>query len=827
MNIQDSSSSAQESLRVAPASPTIDLQGLSEAEAQTRRAQGLGNNVRVKTGRSYLDILRQNVFTFMNLVLFSIGLALVLLGRPGDAIVSVGVVFLNVIVGVIQESRSKHKLDHITLLTRPTVTVVREGHRRSVDPSEIVVGDVLLANPGDQIVVDGQVISDSRVDVDESLLTGESDLIIKRLGDRVYSGSFCVMGSAFYQAEKVGPDSTANQLTASARAFRQMQTPLQKEINLVIRVLLMLVSYFWGLLILDALLEQVSFRETVRKAAVVAGLVPNGLFFLITVTYAMGAVRMVKTGALVQQMNAVESLSNVDVLCLDKTGTLTANRILLNAIYPIGTTDRELGRLLGIFVATASVRNRTSEAIAAAFREAASVAKEDVPFSSARKWSAISLDDPQGTYVLGAPEMLRVASALSPEQEMQIQDLAECGLRVLLFSYWPEIVPLYGTDERPQLPAQLIPLGLISFSDELRPQAKETLLGFDKAGVKLKIISGDNPRTVAALARQAGLAPDLRVISGGDLAAMNPIEFAQAAKEGMIFGRITPQQKSDLVKALRQQNYYVAMIGDGVNDVISLKSANLGIAMQSGSAAARGVADMVLMHDSFAALLPAVQEGQKIVNGMQDILKLFLTRILYVAILLNSVGVVGVAFPFEVKSNSLLLILTVGIPPIAMAAWARPGKSTKGLVRSVIHFVLPAAITLFLLTIGVYLGYLTRTNDQLVAQSAVTTTAILCGLLLIVFVEPPTTWLTGGDSLSRDWRPTVLAGVMLAVYAFILSIDEIRDFFEVLLLPASDYFLITGLVVLWGVILRWVWRQRLFDRFLDVDLQAIPPNYPD
>jgi cation-transporting ATPase E len=387
----------------------ICIQGLSESEVVARRARGQGNDVRLQTSRSYVEILRHNAFTFINSVLFTIGIVLILMDRLGDAVVTAGLVLMNVVVGVVQEGRAKRTLDQIALLTRPKATVIREGQERTVDPGEIVLGDVLVVRPGDQIVVDGQVIGDGRIDVDESLLTGESDLIPKRAGDTVYSGSFCVTGGASYEAQKVGAECFANQLTAGARAFRQVKTPLQKNVDFVIRILVFLAGQLGILLALSFAIKGLSVVESVQVAAVIASLVPQGLFAMITIAYAMGAVRIAGKGALIQQANAVESLSNVSVLCLDKTGTLTANRIRLHALRPLGVSEAELRRILGDYVASASSRNRTAGAIAEACGGQERHVREEVPFSSGRKWSALAFDDGalRGVYVLGAPEILR------------------------------------------------------------------------------------------------------------------------------------------------------------------------------------------------------------------------------------------------------------------------------------------------------------------------------------------------------------------------------------------------------------------------------------
>ncbi len=822
------------------------LRGLSQEEAAARRAQGLGNTMPVKSSRSYAQIVRENVFNPINDLLYVLGIALVALGRVSDALVSVGVVLLNVAVSVIQEVRAKRVLDQIALLTRPRTTVIRTGQEQSVDPGDIVKGDVLLVRPGDQIVVDGPVLSTERVDVDESLLTGESDLIEKRPGDQLYSGSFCVNGSAFYQAEKVGAQSVAYGLAAGARAFRRVYTPLQREINLVIRVILLVAVFLEFLMVLSALTNTITFVEFVQRSVVIVGIVPIGLILAIAVAYTLGAVRIVRKGALVQQANAIESLSNVDMLCMDKTGTLTTNDLELIAVYPLqGKDEAELRRLLGDFVASGSVGNVTSKAIEASCPGQQRRVKEEIPFSSAHKWSGLAIDDEamRGSYILGAVEMLQPAlSAEEIEQlQPQVEEESEKGLRVLLFAYSPELVALRDDDDRPKLPDGLVALGLVILRDQLRPEARKTLQQFTEAGIHFKVISGDSSQTVAALAKQVGLSDSAGVISGLELAKMGPAEFAQVAEETTIFGRITPQQKEQLLQALRDRGHYVAMIGDGVNDVLSLKKANLGIAMQSGSQATRNVADIVLLKDSFASLPPAFREGQRIRNGMQDILMLFLTRVLAFAILIIEILVIG-EFPFVPTQVSILTFLAVGAPALVLAAWAYPGiMEEKRKQQALWEFVLPASLMISVMGLFVYIGeYLATVYEgipiplrqtikygihsgglntseivaRMSAQTALTTFTVLCGILLIVFVEPPSKFWVGSHALRKDKRIVILALVMFIAYVLLLLIPPLRNLFALALLGFSDYLFIVLLVVLWIFAVRWAWRAHLLERFL-------------
>jgi len=847
----------------APAAPAgSDVDGLSEEEARARRARGLGNGAPPPTGRSYRQIIGENVLTFINVSLFLLGLALVLLGRPTDALVSTGVVALNVLVSVVQEVRAKRTLDHITLLTRPQATVVRDGRERAISPADLVVGDVLVVGPGDQIVVDGRVVGDGRMDVDESQLTGESDLVPKVAGALVYSGSFCVTGRARYAAERVGAQSLATQITAGARAFRRVLTPLQREVYLVIRAVLVIVAYIELLLLTRALITGTDPARSVQNATIIASLVPNGLFLSIAVAYALAAVRIARHGVLVQQSNAIESLSEVDTLCLDKTGTLTANRLHVEGVHPFGLTEAEVGRVLGVLAASGRSGNKTSAAIAAAYPAPPRRAVAEIPFSSARKWSAVAFDDPgaagdgrdgdeddtppvRGVYALGAPEMLRPSLATTgagaswDEIAAQARTLTNRGLRVLLVAHAPTTT-LEDHGDATRLPEGMTPLGLVSLSDELRPEAHAALAAFSAAGVRPVIISGDDPETVAALARQAGLGADggdLGLVSGLDLATMDEAAFAAAAAAGTVFGRITPQQKERLVRVFRARGAYVAMIGDGVNDVLSLKAANLGIAMQSGSQATRGVADLVLLDDSFAALVPAVAEGQRIVNGMRHILNLFLTRIASVGLVILSALVVG-EFPLALRQGSLVTLLSVGVPSVFLVLWARPGPAPAGPVGGrLARVVLPPVVLSGALSLLVFYGalllhlaragaplrhvaqaqaQLTRISpsDLTTAQTALVSFLVLSGLLLVVFAEPPTAWWTGAAAVSGDWRPTALAAGLAAAFVAVSVAPPLRALFALSPLGLREIGLVVIALAVWTILVRWAWRGRLLERFL-------------
>jgi cation-transporting P-type ATPase E len=798
--------------------------GLSTAEVARRRAAGQGNPPAPATTRSYLEIIRENVFTFVNNVLFALGVALVLVGRPLDALVSVGVVSLNILVSVVQEVRAKRTLDRITLLTRPKATVLRDGKAIDVPPEELVIGDVLQLEPGDQVVLDGRVL-DGRVELDESLLTGESDTVVKKPGDTLYAGTFATAGRGLYEVVAVGESTLAGRITTGARTFRRVLTPLEKQVRLVVRILLAIMVLLQLLLALRAILLDVPAAEAIGNATVVASLVPNGLFLSIGIAYALASVRLVRSGLLVQQSNAIDSLSNVDTLVSDKTGTLTTNQLKVSGIQPaVGVSEESLKESLGIIAASSSTQNKTMRALAESFPAAAQPVLAEVPFSSARRWSGIATST--SVLALGAPE------ALGPNlqsEEPSLDQLARSwqgqGLRVLMLASGTERGALGGDGAAAGPPPGMRALGLVAISDELRPAVAETVGSFLAAGVKLKIISGDNPDTVAALARRAGLQGDLATASGAELEGLDGAALADLADKVTVFGRIGPQDKDRLVAALQSRSHYVAMVGDGVNDVLALKRANLAVAMYGGSQAARGVADLVLLDNSFQSLVPAVGEGQRIRNGMQSILKLYLTRIGTVASLIVASLAIGL-FPLEVRNGSAVTLFSVGLPTLALTVWARSGPVVEsGLARDLGRFVLPAVILTSGIGLVVFYGVLFleggvpspdtgQTAAQLArqvlaavpfAQTAVTGFLVFCGLGLFVFVTPR----------GQDRRPLLAAIGLAALFLFVVM-TPLREFFSLEPVKVTNVIVVAVAFAVWLLALTATWRWRLVDRYLDL-----------
>lgn len=823
----------------SPAAEPDPGPGLDETEVSARRARGLGNTAPPSTTRSYRSIVIENTFTFVNDVLFLLAIALVLVGRGFDALVSLGVIGTNIVVAIVQEIRAKQTLDKIAILAQPTATVRRGGTDLVVKPEALVLGDLVHLGLGDQIVLDGKLVL-GEVEVDESQLTGESDAIHKSAGDTVSSGSFCMSGAGWYEVTAVGTESFANRIIADAKGFRRILTPIQREVHLVIRIVLAIVVYLQILLVLQAVSATIDVPQAVGQATILAGLVPNGLFVSIAIAYALAAVRIARMGALVQQSNAVESLSHVDTLCLDKTGTLTTTNFKVDQWHAIVGDEETLRRTLGTVVASARTRNRTAEAIAAAAPMVARPTRADVPFSSARRYSAVALDGDAtpiaheiapGVYALGAPQSLlpRLAAGDDGSRDLIEQtthDWASKGLRVLLLTWHPDPSALDPDAEDP-LPGDLKPVGLIGLVDVLRPEAKETLDRFKNAGVTVRIISGDDPETVAALAKQAGLdyGPNA-LVSGADIEGRPPAEVAALLNDARIFGRVAPSLKAELVDILRGAGHYVAMIGDGVNDILSLKKSNLAVAMGAGTQATKGVADLILLDDSFGSLASAVEEGNRIRNGMHDILRLFLTRIFAVGLVIVSSLVIG-HFPIELRNASAITLFTVGVPSVLLAVWAPGGRTPDvPLVRTLIDFVVPAAATSALVGLAVFYGTLLidpaapavagmpHPSALAEARSALTTFLVLSGLLLVPFVAPPSKWFAVVDPVADDLRPAVLTLLLAAAFLVTALTSAGRTMFDLVPLRGNAGMLVVGGTIAWFLIVRTAWKLRLLGRFV-------------
>jgi cation-transporting ATPase E len=816
--------------------------GLLETEAAARRARGEGNTYRPSTSRTYWEILRQNAYPGINGILIAVSALLLLFGMAVEALLTAGPVLANIGIGVVQESRAKRKLDRIALLARPQARVIRDAEERGIDPAEAVLGDLLVARRGDQVVLDGTLVGEGRVELDESLLTGESDPVQKQAGDPVLSGSAIVSGTAVFEVESVGAASFANRLLADAKRLGDERTPLQREIAATIWAVagLVLVTLVPVALALAALPGGFSSTQTLTAVAVLVTLVPQGLAIMVTVTYAAGALRISHLGALVQRQNAVESMARVNTLCMDKTGTLTTQRIWYAGAEALGGHDAaDVAATLGTLAASTTAPNRTTQAIAAANPGLARPVADEIAFASGRRWSGLRFAD-GAAWVLGAPAVLVPRLALAdatgaaahgaivatpfaatPDAvAARAAAIAAEGVRVLLLARAPARAALRDDGGRPALPRDLAAVALLRFGEELRTDVREILGGFARAGIKLKVISGDDPATVEALARRVGLDVAGEAASGPALAALEDAGVADEAERRSIFGRVEPALKARLVALLRGRGHYVAMVGDGVNDILSLRRANLGIAMESGSAAARGVADLVLLGDRFGVLPKAVIEGQRIVAAMEATLVLLLSRTFYVLLIIAGAAIVGLPFPLTPRQNSVLAFATVGIPLIVLAIWVPPRRLPRSLLAETLRVSIPVSFAVVLVALPTY-AYALGTGVSVVeAQTVLTSVTVFCGLGLLPLISSGAREESPGRFVR--WWPWLLAGIMLIVYLVILALPIARDFYELTTLGMREVVTLLGIGGAWTVAVHGIRRTGLVPRVAAALLRAVP-----
>ncbi|HVC88122.1 MAG TPA: HAD-IC family P-type ATPase [Gaiellaceae bacterium] len=725
--------------------PVATPRGLTAATAAERLASR-GRTPRQRSSRSYASIVRANVFTVFNLILAVAGAATLAFGEWQDALF-LGVLVANAGIGTVQEVRAKRALDRLSALVAPQATVVRDGRAHAIPIEQLVVGDLVRVEPGDQIVADGTLDRAETLHLDESVLTGEAEPVTRVAGDFIRSGSFAVEGVGEYTVTAVGADSYAVRLTGEARSFRHPRSPLERSLN---RLLFVLVAVMvpLGLALGYALWHRHAALHSAvpTSVAAVVTLVPEGLILLASLTYAVAALRMARRGALAQQLNAIESLASVDVVCLDKTGTLTEPALRVVDLVGPPRSREELGR----FAASSAVRNSTIEAIGAAFPATAGVVAEQIPFSSKHRFSAQRIDG--AAYVLGAPEHFRLGALA----ERAAQASAE-GRRVLAFAQTDRL-------EQEFPPAQ----ALVLLAERLRPEARATVEWFRSQGVELKVLSGDRPETVASIAHDAGIegaAVDASTLPSGKA------ELQQLALSRNIFGRISPQDKRRVVEALRDAGRYVAMVGDGVNDVPALKAARLAIAQGTGTQMARTVADVVLVRGEFAAVPAMVAEGRKILRNVQRVAKLFVTKSVFAAFLVLSIGLTPTAYPLLPRQLTLVATLTVGVPGFFLALAPSTGRySSRGFLRELARFALPAGTAAGLGVLSSYVFALNVLDLKLVAARTVAVTVlVIVGLYLIVALE-----VTGRV---RGAAVSTLCLVLLAGYVLVLLVPFARDFF--------------------------------------------------
>jgi cation-transporting ATPase E len=734
------------------------IDGLTHEQVAERRALGQVNDISVVPSRTVGQIVRANVLTRFNALLGSLLVVILIVGPIQDALFGF-VLIANAGIGIYQELRAKRTLDSLAVLTAPHARVVREGQVSEVPLDQCVLDDVLALQPGDQIVVDGEVLRSSGLEVDESLLTGESEPVLKAPGDEVLSGSFVAAGDGRFRATRVGKQAYAAQLAEQGRRFGLTHSELRSGIDKILRIVTWLLIPTATLVVISQLRSHASVPDAIRgSVAATVAMVPEGLVLLTSVAFAVSVVRLARRRVLVQELPAVEVLARVDVLCIDKTGTLTEGRLLVDHVEELGE-DGTHEHALAALAASDPHPNATLRAIGESFsqRPKGWSAGKTVPFSSARKWSGAAFGT-KGSWVLGAPDVL-----LGPTEREYLdraREHAEAGRRVVLLARTD--APLDGE----ALPTPVVPVAFVILTDRVRETASATLGYFDRQDVRVTVISGDHPDTVAAVARRVGLAGADEPFDAKGLPTERDA-LAQVLETHSIFGRVTPQQKRSMVEALQSRGHVVAMTGDGVNDVLALKDADIGIAMGSGSSATRAVAQLVLLDSTFDPLPSVVGEGRRVLGNIERTSNLYVTKTVYAFLIALAVGVVGVEFPFLPRQLTLIGALTIGIPSFFLALAPNDERARPGFLARVLRFTIPAGA---LAAVATFLGYVLAKNEAGIslaeAQTAATMVLIFIGFLILTVIAAPLT----------TWR-LALVWAMPALFLVVMAVPAAREFF--------------------------------------------------
>ncbi|AUG79158.1 metal ABC transporter ATPase [Kitasatospora sp. MMS16-BH015] len=788
--------------------------GLSTAQVAERIANGQVNDVPVRSSRSLREIVRANVFTRFNAIIGVMFAIILVVGPIQDGLFGL-VIVANTAIGIIQELRAKKTLDSLALIGEAKPQVRRDGTAQQVSVGEIVLDDTVLLGIGDKVIVDGLVTEADGLEIDESLLTGEPDPVLKRPGDEVMSGSFVVAGAGAFTATKVGRQAYAAQLAEEASRFTLVKSELRSGIDSILKfITYLLVPTAIGLIVSQLAVEKHDWREAVRRmVAGIVPMVPEGLVLLTSVAFAIGVVRLGRKQCLVQELPAIEGLARVDTVCLDKTGTLTEGGMDLVELRPLDApqapaeerlrpgaplanhllTDRAvLGQALGAMGRADARPNPSMQAVLDAYggeQEGGWRVLEAMPFSSARKWSGVQLLEPQGgeaSWLLGAPDVLLPAGhpALA-----EVDELGSQGLRVLLLGRSP--LPL----DAPDPAAELRPLALVVLRQRLRSDAAETLRYFESQQVEVKVISGDSAVSVGAVAAHLELPGADHPLDARTLPT-TPEELAETADRTTVFGRVTPQQKRDLVGALQSRAHTVAMTGDGVNDVLALKDADIGVAMGSGSEATRAVAQIVLLNDSFATLPSVVAEGRRVIGNIERVARLFLVKTVYSVLLALLVVFTHVPYPFLPRHSTVLSSLTIGIPAFFLALAPNNERARTGFVRRVLRLAIPGGVIAGTATFTAYM--LARANhatDLKADTSVATLTLFLVAIWVLAIVARPYTW----------WR-LALIGTMGGAFALVLLVPWLSNFFQLSLDGTRDPWTGVGIAVVAGLLLEVVSR---------------------
>lgn len=798
--------------------------GLTDAEVAERVASGKTNAFAADTSRSAWSIVRANVFTLFNGIVFACFLVLFLVGRWQDALFGLAA-FANAIIGCIQEFRAKSALDRLALMNAPRALVRRNGAEAEVAPTDVVLDDVLVFRAGEQVPADAVILAARGLQIDESMLTGESDPVEKQPDDEALSGAVVVAGEGTARAIRVGADSYANRFAGEAKRFSLVSSELRSSVNRVLKWVSWVIGPV-GLLVLNAQIIVTGGYATVFSSgawvqavvntiAALTAMIPLGLVLMTSIAFAVGASRLARRQVLVNELPAVEGLARVDVVCLDKTGTLTVGEIGFDAAHDLAGLDAEQEQSAAAalaWYAASPDANATARSMRTAYPVASPlVVSGYIPFSSARKWSAVSFTGLPGTWVMGAPEMVFGDAATSTDTELgrTVTSLAETGRRTLVLGHSEHALSEADT-EAERLPDGVTAIIVLTFREQVRPDAAQTLQYFERQQVGIRIISGDNPRTVAAIAREVGI----DVAEGFDARRLpeDDAELADVLDRETVFGRVTPEQKKRMVTALQSHGHTVAMTGDGVNDALAIKAADIGIAMNSGSPATKAVARLVLLDGQFSHLPDVVAEGRQVIANIERVSMLFLNKTVYATLLALIFGVFVLEFPFLPRQLSITDGLTIGIPAFFLALMPNAARYVPGFLRRSLSFAIPSGIVVALgLTWYTFVARGLGAHEDQLRTGATVILAVVGIWVLAVLARP----------LNRF--KVLVVGAMFVMLIAVFTIPLARQFF-VLVDPGEDLAIaLTGITI---VMIAAIEIVRLLHRRLVLSAPAGPASSP-
>ncbi|WP_225824529.1 HAD-IC family P-type ATPase [Streptomyces naphthomycinicus] len=778
---------------VHPAAPPRSRpSGLTGAEVAERRSRGQVNDVPVRSSRSLGEIVRANVFTRFNAIIGVLWLIMLFVAPIQDSLFGF-VILANTGIGIVQEWRAKQTLDSLAVIGEARPTVRRDGVAAEVATAEIVLDDLIEIGPGDKIVVDGVCAEADGLEIDESLLTGEADPVVKRPGDPVLSGSFVVAGGGAFQATKVGREAYAAQLAEEASRFTLVHSELRSGISTILKyVTWMMVPAAAGLVVTQLVVKNDDFKDAVaRTVGGIVPMVPEGLVLLTSVAFAIGVIRLGRRQCLVQELPAIEGLARVDTVCLDKTGTLTEGGMDVTELRALdGADETYIRKVLGALGESDPRPNASLQAIIDSYPDSVDWrCVESLPFSSARKYSGAAFSEGDGetsTWLLGAPDVL-----LAPGDPAlaETERLNEEGLRVLLLARARRDLD----DAEPARGAR--PTALVVLEQRLRPDASDTLRYFAEQDVRAKVISGDNAVSVGAVAAKLGLEGE--AVDARRLPAEGPA-MAEALDSATVFGRVTPRQKRDMVGALQSNGHTVAMTGDGVNDVLALKDADIGVAMGSGSEATRAVAQIVLLDNSFASLPSVVGEGRRVIGNITRVATLFLVKTVYSVLLALLVVCWGVEYPFLPRHLTLLSTLTIGVPAFFLALAPNKERAKPHFVRRVMRYSVPGGVVAGAATFVTYLlarHHYTGPGALDAETSAATLTLFLISMWVLAIIARPYTW----------WRVALVAAMGVA-FLLVLAVPVLQQFFALRLVGMTMPWAAVGVAVVAAAALEFLWK---------------------